>query len=910
MAFPEPHQSMEEDIALLSDLLEASLRRQCGPDLASQIEVMRSMAESEKKATADEIAALVVDMHPETAIAVVRAFTQFFRLANLAEQVHRGDEAGSGVTEDQLWLRNAISRLVQNGASRDDLADLAARLDLRPVFTAHPTQASRQTILLNLRRIAELLAERGDQRCTMAEKERIDRRLGEALDLLWQTDELRRERPTPVNEAEGAAYYLDILLSDAIPEVSETLWAELSRYEIELPITTTPVRPGTWIGGDRDGNPLVTPEITLEILLANHLRGVALYVREVETLLDELSVSESNSEISQELTDAIYNAQVLLPEADFDRRHRGEPYRIYCAYVLARLHNTESRYVLHQTSEPGRSYRDANEFLEDLMVMYRSLNEHNGQVIASGRLGALIRSVAAGGFGLAQMDVREHTRFHHELLSALFDAAGDESVRYCELGNMERLEVLTKELAGKRPLLLPTLPLSEENARTMNVFHAIRKAQDTYGEQSIVNYIVSNTVDADDVLAPVVLAREAGLIDFRAGVARLDFVPLFESMSELQRAGDILERMLSVPSYREIVRLRGDVQEIMLGYSDSCKDCGIFTSRWEIHLAQRKLVAIGERFGVKLRMFHGRGGAVGRGGGPAHEAILALPTGVVDGSMELTEQGEVISDKYGLPDLARRNLELSLAAMMEASLRRTSRTPAEVRARRDDIMSQLSEIATAKYRDFVEDDRIFEYFVQSTPVDELGSLNIGSRPARRPDGSRGLDGLRAIPWVFGWTQSRQIIPGWYGVGTALEWGHAHGLTEELQELWRRWPFFSTLINNIEMTLRKTDIGLASMYVQRLVDPELYYFFDKICDEFTRTRDAVLRLTGATEFLEANPVLQRTLNVRDPYLDPINHLQVDLLARLRASGDEVPDPQLHRAFLVTVNGIAAGLRNTG
>lgn len=902
--------TLQEDISHLVGLLGDSLERQVGTEVADIVELIRVAAKNARseQATADEVAALVANMDATTATHVVRAFTMYFRLANIAEQVHRGDEAGSESSLDQRWIRQALQRAAVRGVSAEELTEVINRLDLRTVLTAHPTQASRESVLRSLREIADLIEARGDARIMQGEIQRIDRRLAETIDRLWQTDEIRRERPSPVNEAEGALYYLDQLLRDAIPNACDVLSAELEEHGIHLPITRVPVRMGTWIGGDRDGNPLVTPEVTEAVLLANHERGLTMLENALAGLAKRLSISEMTADVSDELTNAIFAAQEHLEDVEIDSRFTGEPYRIYCLYLAARLQNTRERMQQRLPAKPYLSYGDAHDFVEDLLVMSRSLEQNHGSVIASGDLANLIRAALSGGFGLAQMDVREHAEKHHRLLGRIFDGLDEQGESYGEQSAQSRVERLDRELFGHRSLLLPTTPLPEEDERTLEVFDVIRRSKDLYGEDIIVNYIVSNTEDVDDVMAPIVLAREAGLVDLHAGVARLDFVPLLESMAELQVAGDILERMLSLPSYREVVRLRGDVQEIMLGYSDSNKDCGILTSRWEIHRAQRELVEVGKRFGVKVRMFHGRGGAVGRGGGPAHEAILALPAGVVDGALELTEQGEVINDKFGLVDLARRNVELSLAATIEASVHLQSETDEETRAARDELMTCLSDVAMRKYRDLVDDDRIFDYFVQSTPVDELASLNIGSRPARRPDDSRGLDGLRAIPWVFGWTQSRQIVPGWYGVGTALKTLREEGREAEIREFWGTWRFWRTLVNNIEMTLRKTDIDLASRYVKRLVDPSMHDIFTKIADEFALTEQEILRLTGSESLLASNPVLQRTLNVRDPYLDPINHLQIDLLCRLRESQGE--DAQLHRAFLVTVNGIAAGLRNTG
>jgi phosphoenolpyruvate carboxylase len=505
------------------------------------------------------------------------------------------------------------------------------------------------------------------------------------------------------------------------------------------------------------------------------------------------------------------------------------------------------------------------------------------------------------------MDVREHASQHHAVLAELYDRVGTPVGRYDALAGPERRALLSSELRARRPMTGPTTRLSEPSAHTMAVFGAVRTALDRFGPEAIETYIVSMTRGADDVLAAVVLAREAGLVDVHAGQARIGFAPLFETIDELGAADVILDQLLSDTSYRRVVRARGDVQEVMLGYSDSNKDGGIATSLSEIHRAERRLSECARRHQVRLRLFHGRGGTVGRGGGPTGEAILSQPVGVVTGAIKITEQGEVISDKYSLPSLAAGNVKTALGATLSASLPHRSRPDPSVRDHWYAVMDVVSRAGLAAYRGLVEAPGFVEYFLRSTPVEELAALNIGSRPARRSGGSD-LAELRAIPWVFGWTQSRQIVPGWYGVGTGLARARATHGDDALAAMFASWPFFRSFVSNVEMALAKSDLAIAERYVRRLVGPALQPMFTVIAAEHERTLAEVLAVSGQAHLLERAPLLRRTLEVRELYLAPMHSLQVALLARARHGGRD--DDLLQRALLLTINGIANGLRNTG
>ena len=879
--------ALRNDVRKLGDLLGETLVRQEGAELLNLVEKVRLAVREGKAEEA------LSDLSVEKIASLVRAFSTYFNLANVAEQVDRVKILAKEKDSRGTWIGQAVSKIEQSLNNKEfslsELQSWLSNFSVRPVFTAHPTEAARRSVLSKLTTISELL----DQH----ESEIRNTRLAEAIDLIWQTDELRLGQPEPLDEAVNSLYYLDELFEFTVPEILDQFSKELKRIGIEIPITARPLSFGTWIGGDRDGNPFITAEVTKAAILLQNAHFTRTIIHLLDELRQALSISTKLAGVTKELLDSVAQDLELLPEIEerFRRINVEEPYRLKATAIRHKLLITQARHRGALPHAPGRDYKNTDELLADFTIMRDSLLQHNGQLIAGGLLERLTRAITAFGLTHATMDIREHSDAHRKLLTQVIGEFNTEKLS----------QALT---TSKNPDLAK---LDASGKKTLSTFTAINDLIKRFGPEVIETYIISMTKSADDVIAAALIAKYAGLISLEPNneFALIGFAPLLETVAELRSADVILDNLLKNKQYREIVKLRGNIQEVMLGYSDSNKDAGITTSQWEIHKAQRKLRDVAIKYGVKLRLFHGRGGSVGRGGGPTYDALIALPWGSIDGQIKMTEQGEVISDKYGLPALAKENLELTLAASLEATvLNRKPRQSSSSLNSWDECMDLISNTAFTSYRNLVNQPDLPTYFYQSTPVEQLGNLFLGSRPSRRPDANADLSSLRAIPWVFGWTQSRQIVPGWYGVGSGLKAAREAGKGELLKELLKNWHFFRTFISNVEMTIAKTDLDIAKKYVENLVDPKLYKIFDQIKDEFELTVAELLALTSKSEILGNQPILARTLAVRDTYLAPLQLLQVSLLKQVRTQSN--PDPLLTRALLLTINGVAAGLRNTG
>ncbi len=909
---------LREDIRLLGRLLGDTIRSHEGADTFHTVEAIRRSAVRFRRdgdpAARAELERTLDGLEIETTISVVRAFSYFSHLANIAEDQHHNRRrrfhrlAGSKPQEGSLAL--ALERLKSGGVKAAALRQVLGQAAISPVLTAHPTEVQRKSILDRQVAIARLLAERGRRALTPEETAERDEALRREIETLWQTRMLRLAKLTVNDEIENAlAYHRQTFLSE-VPALYADLEDRLQeRFPSAEPWQLPPfLRIGSWVGGDRDGNPFVNAEVLRFAVREQSRVAFEHYLEEVHALGAELPLSLGMVTISPQL------AALAKASPDTSEHREDEPYRRALIGVYARLAATASHLnglqPARHAAADASPYASALELLTDLDVMSASLVANGAAVLARGRLRALIHAVRAFRFSLAPIDLRQSSDVHERVVSELL-ARAEARADYLSEPEEKREAVLAAELTTPRPLVSPFLRYSPEAESELDVFRAARDVHLAYGAQALPHYVVSRTTSVSDLLEVLVLLREAGLL--RPGdepSVALRVIPLFETIDDLRRCGDVMARFLSVPGVLQLARASwGGVVEVMLGYSDSNKDGGFLTSGWELYQAEVRLAELCRRRGLTLRLFHGRGGSVGRGGGPTYQAILAQPAGTVSGQIRITEQGEVIASKYSDREIGRRNLETIVAATLEATLLDTE-AHAETGAFRA-AMDVLSEHACDAYRSLVHETPGFDsYFRDATPISEIAELKIGSRPASRKASGR-IEDLRAIPWVFGWAQSRVLLPGWYGFGSAVRaWTEREpkrGLAE-LRRMHRRWPFFRTLVANLDMVLSKTDLGIASRYAELVSDAGLREgIFDRIRAEWELTRKALSDVTGQRELLASNPLLARSIRNRLPYIDPLNHLQVELLERHRSGRSS---ERVRRGIQLTINGIAAGLRNSG
>ncbi|WP_257455730.1 phosphoenolpyruvate carboxylase [Archangium lipolyticum] len=879
---------LRRDVRLLGRLLGEVLIEQEGQALFDLEERVRHLSierrrgpKSGRRAAATQLAALLREMPLEQAEPVLRAFSTYFRLVNLAEQHHRirrtREHAIGGQGGPQRGSLEAVMQtLRQAGVPAQKVRELLMSMRVTLTLTAHPTQASRRTVLEKTYRLARLLENR--DRCHLTPHEKADTHLSmrEEITALWQTDELRRERPTVGDEVKNALWYVEEVLGEQLALMPETLdWAFERVYGEPLGVLATPVRLHSWVGGDMDGNPLVTPEVLADTLRAHRARGLRILMTQVARLGWVLTQSERHAFVSEELKASLAEDAAALPEVmiRYGSRTTGEPWRRKLRFIEARLQAAlayvEGRRAGRTEPLPPAAYRSPEDLLRDLGIIERSLIEAKAKQGGVSKVRRLISLVRAVGFHLAELEVRTPAE---DARSAAASLAG-----------------------GPAP--------TEGGARLLAVLQRMREAQAESGEGCCRTLILSMAASAEDVLAAFQCARGAGLWDEARGCATVDVVPLFEQLGALDDGPRILRELFTHPEYRRHLQARG-VQEVMVGYSDSGKEVGLLAASAALYRAQSALTQVAHEAGVRLRLFHGRGETVARGGGPAQEAILALPPGSVAGTYKATEQGEALDHKYARPELARRTLELVLGGVLLHSLDAQPRVAREEEASFRATFDELAEIGRRAYRALVwEDPNFVPFFQAATPIEQISALPIGSRPSKRSAG--GLESLRAIPWSFAWTQNRAIVPGWYGVGSALEeLGSRPGGRELLRRMYRQWPYFHTVIDNVAMVLAKADMAIASRYAA-LAPESTRPLWESIRAEYTRTRRWVKQVTGEERLLEGNQQLRQSIALRNPYVDPMSFLQVELMRRKRAGCENCERP-----LLLTLSGIAAGMRNTG
>jgi phosphoenolpyruvate carboxylase len=901
--------SFREDVRFLGRILGDVIRAQEGGDFFDLTERIRQASVAYHRSGSDssgELESLLDGLSLPDILRFVRGFTSFAQLVNLAE-----DQAQRSAAHAATDRPDTLTAIVADGHNAKELANVLAHAHLSPVITAHPTEVRRKSVIDREASIAELLERRDRVRLTAREMPDWEDELKRQIHLLWETRLLRQVKRVVRDEIENGLSYFARTFLEQIPVLyrdwDRTFTAQIPGWADRPMLERLPsfLVLGSWIGGDRDGNPFVKGDTLRFTLRAQASLALGYYLEQLHALGGELSISASLVGISPDL------AKLAEASGDTSPHRQDEPYRRAISGIYARvaaampeLSGTNPARPSHLPAEP---YADTRALIGDLRVLSKSLRQHRGDNLANGRLRNLIRAVDCFGFHLAPIDLRQNSDVHERVVAELFEKAGV-GVDYLKLAEKERVALLVRELATSRPLSAPHLPYSDETRTELDILAAAADTHKRFGPASIVHYVISKAASVSDLLEVFLLLREVGIYmaapEPRCAVM---VAPLFETIADLRMAGEIMTDFFAIPLVRAVIKGNGDLQEIMIGYSDSNKDGGYLTSTWELYRGSEALLAVCKKAGVRMQLFHGRGGSVGRGGGSSYDAILAQPPGTVGGRIRITEQGEVIASKYGDPEIGRRNLEALAAATLLASLgTRTQGQDVD-----PEIMNQLSESAYRAYRGLVYETPDFvAFFRGATPISEIASLNIGSRPSSRTASTK-IEDLRAIPWVFSWAQARVMLPGWYGFGTAVkEFVASRGKSgwDDLKNFYKRSGFFRVTLSNMEMVLAKSDMEIAARYADMVQDKKIAAeVFGRIREEWELTREAVLTISGQSDFLEANPALALSIRQRTPYLGPLNHLQIQLIKRYR-SGDTAPD--VEHGIHLTINGVAAGLRNSG
>lgn len=904
--------ALRRDVRILGNLLGNVLSSQSDESVLRYVEELRSAAKELRTDGSSDHRRLFFEqvkrIPEEHRTSVIKAFSLYFQLINIAEQNHRirrkrEYERASGSAPQRGSLRSALKALKEHGITASEMESLIHELGVELVLTAHPTEAMRRTVLDKHQIIAESLEKFDDPLLSTRELANLEKQLTAEIVGLWQTRPVRKERITVLDEVRNGLYFLDEILFDVLPgihlELEEQLRAFYPDHQWNVPNV---LRFGSWMGGDRDGNPSVTAKLTFETLILHFDLAMRKYESAIIQLGKDLSQSYEITGANEELLSSLNVNEI--PD---------EPYRQKVEQIHSRLAATKNLY--HGEAAPGTYYDGPEEFLADIRLLESSLHANKGKEIADVKVRPLIMQIELFGFHMAVLDIRQHSEVHENAIAELFDKA--QIGPYKTLEEQDKIKVLTQLLQEPRPVASPFATFSPETQEALDVFHTIRRSHELFGPDCIQNYLISMAEGVSDMLEVLLLSKEAGLFSWEAdGSVRssLNVCPLFETIEDLRAAPEIIGRLFSNAVYRKQLEARGNLQEIMLGYSDSNKDGGYLTANWELYKSQKSMYAAATQHGISLKFFHGRGGALGRGGGPVERSIYSQPPEALHGKVKITEQGEVISQRYSHPEIAKRSLEKAVSAVLVGSMNIQTESMQNTERRWAEMMERLSQDSFTAYQDFVYRNPDFlTYFHQATPLELIGDMNIGSRPSKRKKSAR-IQDLRAIPWVFSWTQNRHLLPAWYGFGTAL---HKFTASEpsamaHFQKMYKHWPFFNALIENIQMALAKADMLIAEEYAGLVDDREMAAdLFAKVREEYERTKKMVLSITGSHDILQNSPVIRESIRLRNPYVDPLSYFQVFLLQKMKAEQDDEEKFKQHRDdVLLTINGIASGLRNIG